>query len=417
MSEIVSILIPTYNNPDLLKQCLDSLHTNRVAEDIFRVYVIDNGTTRVKDFLPMDMLHKITLIECDENRGWEGGLNTGLKYIPKDVEFVMFLNDDTFLPYSSSSWLHDMLQWFVNKNVGAVGPCSNVVMGLQNMFNIVSVPAMQSELLIGFCMLLRKSALEQVGGVDEELPGGDDFDLSIRLRDAGYKLIVDRGVFVFHHGFKTGERLHGTANVGGGWNSYEMQHNVNTALIKKHGFARWQQLMVSIGAGIAVTPYTTTTIDAEGIEIRKLIPKDGKVYELGCGSQLTTPDAIGVDMIRGGEHIDTINKTSVALINADVSQKLPFVDANVLIARHILEHMQNPISALQHWKDALLPGGLLIVAVPDDSVMKTIMMNKEHKHAYTKEFAIQLFNLVGFKNIHIYNSNNDVSFIITGEKL
>lgn len=417
MSEIVSIIMPTYNNPTLLTQCLKSFLTHRVAEDIFRIYVVDNGTSHVKDFLDPQIAEQITIIETGENKGWEGGLIAGLKYIPEDVEFVMFCNDDTYLPYASKEWLHDMLQWFREPKVGAVGPTSNVVMGLQNIFSPVNASAMTVELLIGFCMLVRKSALIEAGGVDDTLPGGDDFDLSIRLRDKGYSLVVDRNVFLFHHGFKTGERLHGNANVGGGWNSYEMQQKVNTALIKKHGFARWQQLMVSISHARAISPYVSTIEDSEGNVIRKLIPKDGKVYELGCGGQLTVPDAIGVDMIPKDQHIDTINKKSVAQINADVSQKLPFIDANVLVCRHILEHMQDPIAALEHWKEALLPKGMLIVAVPDDAIMKSIMMNKEHKHAYTKEFSIRLFNLIGFKNIHVYDSHNNVSFIITGEKL
>jgi hypothetical protein len=359
----------------------------------------------------------VEILEPGNNLGWEGGLKLGLKYIPKDVEYVMFCNDDVFLPYSSKFWLHDMLQWFKNPAVGAVGPTTNVVMGAQNIFNAINIPAFTTDLLIGFCMLLRRSALEKAGGIDDTLPGGDDFDLSIRLVDAGYKLICDRNIFLFHHGFKTGERLHGNAMVGGGWNSYEMQQAVNTALIKKHGFARWQRLMLSINQVGAIGQVKAGDEDAEGKEIKNRLPPDGKVYELGCGGKLTGPCAIGVDIIPKGEMIDTLTVKSVAQINADVSKKLPFVDANILIARHILEHMIDPIQTLQYWKESLLPGGMLIVALPDDALMMTIPMNREHKHAYTREFAIRLFNIMDFKDIHIYDCNNGVSFIITGRKL
>lgn len=417
MSEIVSIIMPTWNNPTLLTQCLESFLTHKVAENIFKIYVVDNGTTKVKSFLHQSILDQIKVIDTNDNLGWEGGLKEGLKHVPKDVEFVMFCNDDTYLPYSSASWLHDLLQWFREPTVGAVGPSSNVVMGTQNIFNVLNVPAFKTELLIGYCFLIRKEALEKVGGVDDTLPGGDDFDLSIRLRDAGYELVCDRNVFLFHHGFKTGERLHGNAQTGGGWNSYEMQQKVNTALIQKHGFARWQKLMVSLNTLKPIVSYKGGRHDSEGEKIRAILPKDGKVYELGCGGQLTVPFAIGVDFIPKGEYIDTIHTMSLATINADVSKKLPFVDANIIIARHILEHMQDPITALEHWKDALLPNGMLIVAVPDDAIIKSIMMNKEHKHAYTKEFTMKLFHLMGFKNIHVYDSENDVSFIITGEKI
>ena len=37
----------------------------------------------------------------------------------------------------------------------------------------------ETSLLIGFCMLLETEFFKSIGGADETLPGGDDFDLSI----------------------------------------------------------------------------------------------------------------------------------------------------------------------------------------------------------------------------------------------
>lgn len=417
-TEIVSIIIPTWNNPEYLVPCLQSLLAHKVGENLFKIYVIDNGDkSMVKDYLSTELQKAVTIIEAGGNLGWEGGLKLGLSKIPKEVEFVMFLNDDTYLPFSSRFWLHKMLNHFNNPKVGAVGPTSNVVMGLENIFNSINALSLSVNLLIGFCYLVRRSAFEEVGGIDDTLPGGDDFDLSIRFIDKGYKLIVDRSVFLFHHGFKTGERLYGTSNVSGGWNSFEFMEKVNTALIKKHGFLRWQQLMLSINA---VEEFKDTSIpDAEGNIIRELCGKYSgkKIYELGCGGQLTIPEAIGVDLIPEGEMIGTINVKSVAKIVADVSQKLPFTDADVLIARHVLEHITDPLQALTYWNHSLKLGGKLIIAVPDEELALTIPMNIEHKHAYTKKFLGSLMTVAGFSNIEVANSQNGVSFIITGEKI
>jgi GT2 family glycosyltransferase len=417
-TEIVSIIIPTYDNPQFLIPCIESLLLHKASESILKVYVVDNGSrNRVKSYLPKKLLNDIVLIEADKNLGWEGGLKLGLSKIPKDVEFVMFLNDDTYIPYSSKFWLNKMLQYFINPKVGAVGPSSNVVMALQNIFNASANHVLSVKLLIGFCMLLRRSALEKVGGVDDTLPGGDDFDLSIRLVDNGYKLVIDRGVFVFHHGFKTGERLRGGANVNGGWNSFEYMEKVNTALIKKHGFKRWQELMLSIGH---IEPYEGIDLapDSEGNIIREFLGNNkGKIYELGCGGQLTIENSIGVDMIPLNEYIGTIRVKSKATIVANVEDKLPFNDADVLIARHILEHMTDPLQTLTHWYNALKNGGKLIIAVPDEDLGLTIPMNVEHKHAYTKKFLGSLMMIAGFKNIYHTDSKNAVSFIITGEKI
>jgi predicted SAM-dependent methyltransferase len=53
-------------------------------------------------------------------------------------------------------------------------------------------------------------------------------------------------------------------------------------------------------------------------------------------------------------------------IIADAAQ-LPFRDAslNFIIASHVLEHLHFPLSALRRWHDALAPGGVLLLCVPD----------------------------------------------------
>jgi GT2 family glycosyltransferase len=414
-TEIVSIIIPTWNNPDFIVPCVQSLLNHRASENLFKIYVVDNGDKgSVKRYLPKELLKEVVVIEAGGNLGWEGGLKLGMTKIPKDVEFVMFLNDDTYLPYSSKFWLNKMLQYFINPSVGAVGPTSNVVMGLQNIFNIANNSVLSTQLLIGFCVLLRRSALEKVGGIDDTLPGGDDFDLSIRMVDNGFKLIVDRNVFVYHHGFKTGERLNGGSNVSNGWNSFEYQQRVNNALIKKHGFARYQQLMLNI---MTVEKYDTNSErDTEGKLIRSILPKTGKIYELGCGGQLTVSNAIGVDLIPKGELIGTIGVESKAEVIADVSQKLPFTDADVLIARHVLEHMTNPIETLTYWNYALKENGMLVIAVPNEEIGVTIPMNVEHKHAYTPRFLETLMRVAGFREIKVSDPENHVSFVIKGIK-
>jgi len=51
---------------------------------------------------------------------------------------------------------------------------------------------------------------------------------------------------------------------------------------------------------------------------------------------------------------------------ADVAQ-LPFVPAslNFIIASHVLEHMPFPLHSLRIWYEALAPGGVLLLKVPD----------------------------------------------------
>ena len=417
MSEIVTVLMPTMDNPQYLVPCLTSMFGNTPMANIFRIVLIDNGKTPCETFLPPDIRKQVEIVRTGANLGWEGGLLEGLKHVPEETEFILFCNDDVHIPTSSYMWLYEMLDGMRNPKVGAVGPSSNVVMGPQNIFVEQRSHVFYANYLIGFCMLVRKEALLKAGGVDSTLPGGDDLDLSIRLIDAGYKLLVDRKAFVYHHGFKTGTRVKGDVNSPDGWNSYDMWHKTNTALIKKHGFARWQQMLMGPMPKEEIDRPFTHSKDTEGQVIIQMMDfAKPPVYELGCGAQKTTSVAIGVDFIAKGEKIDTLNGAlSVADIIADVSKELPFKDANTIIARHILEHMTDPLEALVHWREAMKKGGRLIIAVPNEELFRTIPVNREHKHAFTPAFLAKLLHVTGFTNIEWKDSGNGVSFVIKGE--
>ena len=147
--------------------------------NLVRIIVVNNGA---KESVPI-LGPGIEVIHAGKNLGWEGGLKLGLE--KSDSEFVLFCNDDIVIPQSSFLWLENMLQHFGNPKCLAVGPASNCVMGLQSIFWDTGVASFKTTYLIGFFMLVRRSALELAGGIDDELPGGDDLDLSIRLRKAG----------------------------------------------------------------------------------------------------------------------------------------------------------------------------------------------------------------------------------------
>lgn len=234
---MIDIIIPTWNNREYLEPCLTSLMNHRTPKT-YKVIVVNNGDKRTVDWIPQD--NELTVIQSEKNGGWEGGLKLGLEH--SKSEYVIFMNDDTYIPLSSRLWVPTLLKEFDDLKVGAVGPSSNVVMGSQNVF--LNTPSIfPVNYLIGFCMMVRREALDKVGGVDDTLPGGDDLDLSIRLRKEGYKLLANKEAFVYHHGFKSGTRLVGDHNTNGGWNSYEMLEKTNLALIKKHGLKAWYECL------------------------------------------------------------------------------------------------------------------------------------------------------------------------------
>lgn len=417
MSQLVEIIIPTYNNPAYARPCLTSLLENQATKGLFHITVVNNGHPQSCDWIAPDH-PQVSVINPESNLGWEGGLKLGLENT--SAPFVCFLNDDTFIPPGSRHWLTQLLQALRSDKVAAVGPGSNTVMGPQNVFQSFPYHRFTATYLIGFCLLVRRSTLEEVGGVDDTLPGGDDLDLSIRLRQAGYELAVDREVFVYHHGFKTGERLYGDSSTGGGWNSYEQYSATNTALIRKHGFKAWWEC---ISGAWSTTPANRNLVqaqeDIEGSLIRDRVIGE-TVLDLGCGGNKTVPHAIGVDMVPIGDVVTTLtgNPSSAADVTADVSEPLPFDEgyADTVIARHILEHMLDPLTTLRQWAKVLKPGGRLIVAVPNQALLSSIPMNIEHVHAWDPPALKTLLEAAGLTISEQLDAQNNISFITVAEK-
>lgn len=412
---LVTIIIPTWNNQQYLHGAVTSLLRNQATKNLMEILVINNGHENSCDFLKENKF--VRVVNAGQNLGWEGGIDLGMK--ESTSEFVVFFNDDAMIPTASRMWLNTMLQHMRDPQVAAVGPSSNVVMGLQNIFTDLPFHVFESRFLIGFCVLMRRSAFDTIGGMDQSLPGGDDFDWSIRLRDAGYKLLVDRTVFVYHHGFKTGERVHGAPTNPNGWNSYEKTEKINHALIRKHALKKWWETMKG-SYEWPTMEFSKAWEDSEGDVIRKLITeKDEKILDLGCANNKTLERAVGIDFIPNGERIPNLDgdPISVADLTGDVSQELPVEDESqdVIIARHVLEHMLNPVAVLVNWMKKLKKGGRLILALPNQDLHATIPMNIEHVHAYNPESAHTLLSALGLE-VKLVDSQNYISFIAVGEK-
>ena len=233
----LSIIIPTYSNRYWIARCLNSLVAAKMPE-IDAVHIVDNHG----DFKFLDCWSSlpIKVTRPGKNTGWTGAL--ALVWPKIKTEFVMFLNDDTEFEILPDR-LSILLSHFSDPSVGMVGPATGIAMGVQ----ALDGPAIEDvKLLIGFCQIVRRSALEKAGGIDSQfLNGGDDLDISIRLRDAGYRLVLDRRVFVYHHAFKTGNRLFGNSRIPGGWNSQEMATRVYDQVTAKHGRERLMELIAA----------------------------------------------------------------------------------------------------------------------------------------------------------------------------
>lgn len=411
MKPLISILIPTWNNPQYMTPCIDSIIATNFLNGLGEVVIINNGSQPLKEYVRA--IPNIRVLEPGRNLGWEHGLQYGLDN--SDSDYVCFQNDDTLIPKISSRFYENLLIPFANTNVGAVGPQTTIAAGWHSTF-MKSPLRVQTEVsyLIFFTVMMKRKDLEDVGGIDLSCPGGDDIDLSIRLRKAGKKLIVNPEAFIIHHAFKSGERAHGPSNVTGGWNSKEMTDRTNKFLIQKHGFKTFMETM----RGLDYSGFVRNEVDKEGQVIRSIL-RGEKVIELGCGFRKTVPHSVGVDRVEKGEKSPFLSEDCIADVNADVTQALPFqpLSQDAIIARHILEHCIDLVQTLKYWNEVLKLGGQLIIAVPDQRLGNTIPMNPEHVHAFTPESLRHLMMISGFKEISVENPMNGISFVAHYEKV
>lgn len=228
----LTVAVPTWNNPGQLTDALLSLVHN--TDFSGRVLVINNGEPcyeRIQGSIP----YEVDWIDAGKNLGWMGGVNLALKHA--DTSLFCMMNDDVIFPYDQHFW-EKTQGWFHLPEVGGVGPSSNYVAGFQSIHAYPSHPMLSVQFLIGFCATYRTETLKKLGGLDESLPGGDDLDLSIRVREGGQLLVADRRTYLHHHGGQTGQRV-----FPGQWDSGEHQAATYNALIHKHGLKAWWEMM------------------------------------------------------------------------------------------------------------------------------------------------------------------------------
>jgi len=408
MSPLLTIAIPTYQNYQQLQWCLYSLIGN--TEFPFKIIVINNESSPESQ-LQIETLCKsigfknIEVKQPGVNLKWMGSINLALSMT--DTPFFCMMNDDVvFLPESKTFW-RILINHFKDERVGAVGPCSNFVAGNQNLFNINLPIALETTMLIGFCLLTKTNLLKDIGSLDESLPGGDDLDLSIRLNKMNYRLIADRTAYLHHIGQQTGQRVHKNY-----WDSQDHQEAVTNALIKKHGFIAWHNCFQCKWDYIG-----TNKINQNGVPIleedwykKHLDPLKGKKgLNLGCGAKGADYEAYGLDIARKGDQGAGGRKLTEAVLDTTAdATNLPMQSNSIdyIMAPHILEHLLDPFSTLDEWKRVLKPSGVLLITMPNHDLLPTMILDHTHVHAYNPISTKNLIEKAGFsidelvENIH-----------------
>ncbi|MBW7459181.1 glycosyltransferase family 2 protein, partial [Paenibacillus sepulcri] len=211
--EGTSIIIPSYNQVEYLKKCIESIgeHTDLPYEIIVVDNASDDGTA---EFLrKTDSAVRYRVLES--NRGFAGAVNIGMMMAKGTT--MLLLNNDTIV---TERWLSNMLKCLdSDPKIGMVGPVTNYISGDQRIevpylhvndmprfaqhYNISDPGKWQfTDRLTGFCLLFRRELWERTGFLDEgfEIGNFEDDDYNIRVRLQGQSLVIARDTFIHHYG-------------------------------------------------------------------------------------------------------------------------------------------------------------------------------------------------------------------------
>lgn len=210
----LSLVICTYNRPDLVEQVLATIAEQDAPRDSYEVLVIDNASPKDIASVVASYDGRIPGLRCirEERVGLSHARNRG--YREARGEYVGYVDDDCKLP---PEWVSTALRTIHEVHpVMYGGPARAFYMtpkprwfrdryGSAN-FGTAAGP-LKDRTLSGMNMVIRKDALDAVGGFDPELgmsgmtmAYGEETALQKRLRnhygpDCGY---YDPALYVFH---------------------------------------------------------------------------------------------------------------------------------------------------------------------------------------------------------------------------
>lgn len=219
----VDIIICAHNALDDVRRCLESV-TSRTMPP-YKLTIVDDGSDEpTASYLREFMIGQPgRLLRNEVAMGYTRAANAGLRASAGD--FAVLLNSDTIV---TSLWLDRLVECAESDNrIGMVGPLSNTASwqsvpltmedgdwalnplpnGMDADGMAVRVAECSSRVypkvgfLNGFCILLRRSLIEDIGYFDEVAFGegyGEENDYCLRATEAGWLLAVAEDTYVYH---------------------------------------------------------------------------------------------------------------------------------------------------------------------------------------------------------------------------
>jgi glycosyltransferase involved in cell wall biosynthesis len=187
MAELVTVIVPTKNSAGTIKRCLASIKSQTYPA--VEIIVVDNyssdGTQEIAE-----KYAKLYLVgpERSTQRNFGASQASG--------KYLLFVDSDTFL---SPTVVEDCVSSVKRYNVqGAIVPQKSIGKGFWAMCKVLEKSFYIGDELIESVHFFEREAFRNLGGYDEKIAGGgEDWDLPIRIRKEGYRIIHVKSL-IFH---------------------------------------------------------------------------------------------------------------------------------------------------------------------------------------------------------------------------
>lgn len=194
-----SILVPAYNEEQSIASCLNSI-TSLTFHDKEIIVIDDASTDRTTQVVERFLGKGVILIRREKNGGRAAALNSGLQTAQGDV--VITTDADTVVP---SDWLDRYTVCLEQRGVVAAGGAyeasnkdnalAHATSILDQILNGVFKKSLVPNKLSGVNSAIRREALSDLGGFNENSWWSEDSELGWKLQKMG-KVVYDAGNMV-----------------------------------------------------------------------------------------------------------------------------------------------------------------------------------------------------------------------------
>lgn len=182
----ISVVVPTLNEEKTLEQVLKPLRA--IADDFgMELIVSDGGSTDATLSIALELADRVATHDAEERQTISAGRNAGARLASGEV--LLFFNADVEFPKDLKGYLSAMIEAALDVGAAtcrvAVHPnravlADRFVLGICN-FLFCSWNWLGFGMGRGECHVVRADVFHDVGGYDESLVAGEDFDLYRRI--------------------------------------------------------------------------------------------------------------------------------------------------------------------------------------------------------------------------------------------